>query len=54
MAVLQWMTGETATKHEGGEDALGPRPMKNEGGKWDLDVEKQAARAAAQRGEKKG
>jgi len=53
MAVLQWMTGEKATKYEEGSGEPGPRPVKKgESGKWDIDMEKQAARAKAQRGEK--
>jgi hypothetical protein len=50
MALIQWMTGGTATKYgeDGGEQ--GPRPVKKgDDGKWDLDMEKQAERARAQR-----
>jgi len=51
MTILQWMTGGTATKYEGSEEELSPRPMKKDaqGGKWDIDMEKQAERARAQR-----
>ena len=50
LSLIQWMTGETATKYEPGSDETGPRPVvKGESGKWDLDLEKQAARAKAQR-----
>ncbi|KAE9369634.1 hypothetical protein N431DRAFT_427800 [Stipitochalara longipes BDJ] len=50
LALIQWMTGETATKYEPDSGEPGPRPVvKGESGKWDLDMEKQAARAKAQR-----
>jgi hypothetical protein len=50
MVLIQWMTGGTATKYEEGSGERGPKPVKmGESGKWDLDMEKQAARAKAQR-----
>jgi hypothetical protein len=49
------MTGGTATKYEEGSGELGARPVKKgESGKWDIDMEKQAARAKAQREGHKG
>ena len=50
MVLIQWITGGTATKYEEGSGEQNHRPMKkDESGNWEIDIEKQAARAKAQR-----
>ncbi len=54
LVLVQWMTGGKATKYEEGSGEPGPRPVKQGGnGNWDVDMEKQAERARAQREEYK-